>query len=164
MLKPVFSFVAIAFVGLLLQTMVVSNPQFVVPDISLVLVVILALYYRSVYGMLAAFALGLTADFASARFLGPNAAGSVVAYALAVSISNRVYADRSLGISILAGICDVSKSLTLVAMKYTFVGPTEIAASTGMRVLIEGLLTGAVAPFVLKLLVSGGKPVLSGKA
>ena len=155
MVRTSFLFLLIALVGLFLQSVMRGELVAVVPDIVLVLVVIVALLYPSVPGLLACYALGLLADFATARFLGPNAAGCVVAFALAVTVSNKVYADRLVGVAMITFLCSIAKALTLLSMLSAFLSSHQPHAFAAKTILLESLFTAVLAPPVVWLLGVG---------
>ena len=61
------------------------SPSAIAPDFILMFVVFLALYHPTAVGMVGAFLLGCAGDFASGEFVGPNAAGCVVAFCLSAT-------------------------------------------------------------------------------
>ncbi len=83
-MRIIITFVLAALIGLTIQASVVhtSAPAAVAPDFILILTVAIALFYHSPGGALGAFLLGMLADFASAQYVGPNAAGCVVSFVL----------------------------------------------------------------------------------
>ena len=144
----IFGFVCL--VGLFLQGSVLHGavPSAPAPDIILTLIVMVGLYTRSVKGVLLAFALGLLADFASGQFLGPNAAGGVIAYLLVGTIARRVYAERGLAVVVIAFACSIVKSLTYLGMLLVYSQISQIGRETFYLVAAEAGLTGIVAPMV----------------
>lgn len=155
MFRTSILFLLIALTGLFLQSVLRGDLVVVVPDIVLVLVVIVALLYPTVPGLFACFGLGLLADFATARYLGPNAAGCVVAFALAVTVSTKIYADRILGVAMISFICSIAKALTLLAMLAAFLNTVQPYAFAAKTILLESLFTAVLAPPVVWLLGVG---------
>ncbi len=164
MFRTGFLFLLIALAGLFLQSVMRGDLISVVPDVVLVLVVIVALLYPSVPGLLSCFGLGLLADFATARYLGPNAAGCVVAFALAVTVSTKIYADRVVGVAMIAFVCSIAKALTLLAMLAAFLNTIQPQVFAARTIFFEGLLTALLAPPIVWMLGVGrsfGKTVKS---
>ena len=160
MFRTFLLFLVIALTGLFLQSVLRGEMIAVVPDVVLVLVVIIALLFPTVPGLFACFALGLLADFATARYLGPNAAGCVVAFALAVTVSTKIYADRLIGVAMIAFVCSVAKALTLLAMFAAFFN--KVQPNILSTIVLEGILTAFLAPPIVWMLGVGrsfGKPV-----
>ena len=143
----------IALAGLFLQSVMRGDLIAVVPDVVLVLVVIIALLHPTVPGLFACFGLGLLADFATARYLGPNSAGCVVAFALAVTVSTKIYADRLVGVAMIAFVCSIAKALTLLAMFAAFFN--KVQPNILRTILLEGLLTAMLAPAIVWILGVG---------
>lgn len=133
----------------LLRTLVPAAPA---PDFTVVLVCFLALRVGGVRGLLGAFVLGLLADFASAQFLGPCAAGATVAYLLVVFIASHMYADRAFSLALLAFMSAAAKSLVYVVMLQTVVGAQVSISNMLGTIALEALLTAVIAPFLLALL------------
>ena len=108
----------ICFIGLVIQSTVFHALSFsvVAPDFILVLVVYLALHHRSVLGVFGAFLLGLAADFASGQFVGPNAAGAIIAYNVALLISQKIYAEHPLALMLISSLCSIAKNCAFAAM------------------------------------------------
>lgn len=155
------TFFLAALIGLTIQASMIhtSSPAAVAPDLILVLTVAIALFYHSPGGAIGAFLLGLLADFASAQYLGPNAAGCVIAFCLVGLIANRVYADKLFAVFIIVFVCSIAKSLVTLSV-YEFYLP-EFALPEGVfrTMALEALFSAVLAPFVLRLLrarVSGG--------
>lgn len=148
-------FVACLF-GLFLEGSVIHTalPLATAPDFILILVVLLALHTHSVPGVLGAFALGLFADFASGKFVGPNAAGCVVAYCLVSAIASRMYADKALAIVLITFLCSVAKSSMFALMQFIYVENVfqeVVWMDMGRQIVWEAVLTALLAPVLLKI-------------
>ena len=164
MFRTTFLFLLIALTGLFLQSVMRGGLIPVVPDIVLVLVVIIALLYPNIPGLLACFGLGLLADFATARYLGPNSAGCVVAFALAVTVSTKIYADRLVGVAMISFVCSIAKALTLLAMWAAFLKTYPSQMFAFKTILSEAATTAVLAPPLVWMLGVGrsfGKTVKS---
>lgn len=128
-------------------------PEFVVPDILLVLVVFLGLFQRSVSGLSGAFSLGLLGDFASGVYLGPSAAGSVTAFMLSGLIANRVYAEKAPAVFFITAACSLVKNFTAMGLLAVYVRDAALWNPNNWHVLfLEALLCGLLAPLCFKIL------------
>lgn len=145
-------FLIAALLGLFLQGTLIhgSFPAAVTPDLVLVLIVVLSQRFRNVPSLLGVFALGLFADFASGEFVGPNAAAAIVVFALVGMIAKRVYADHGFTFIVIAFLCSLAKSATvlLLILLYTkFEWPERRVLQT---IVYEAGLTALFAPIVYK--------------
>ncbi len=157
MLRACILFLLASFLGLIIQSSVIHGtiPSAPVPDMILVLVVIIALKFRSVAGLIGVFTLGLLSDFASGQYVGPNAAGSLAVFGLVGAIVNRVYADRGLALMVIVFLCSLAKSTVVASMFSLFLenSLSQVVQFSVMKLmLLEALLSAVVAPLLLKLL------------
>ena len=122
-MRLVLTYLTAALIGLLIQSTFIhsSFPAAAAPDFILILVIAVSRQFHTPGGALGAFCLGLLADFASAEYLGPNAAGSVVTFYCVGLIANRVYADRAPAVFIMAFLCSLAKSCVAILMFYLYV-------------------------------------------
>ena len=150
---------AAGLAGLFIQATLIHSafPAAVAPDLLLVLVVLLALHQRSVGNVILSFFLGVLADFASGQFIGLNAAGMVVAFALVGLISSRVYAERSFAIALITFLCSLVKSLVCLLMLFVYAGAETVASNLWQVVLFEAILSAVSAPLFLVLLQWSGR-------
>ena len=154
-MKIVFTFLFFAIVGLLINATIFHTtfPASAAPDFILILTVSLAFYYPEKEGLFLAFFLGILADCASAQYLGPNAAGAVVAFCVVGLIANRIYADKSFAVMIITFICSAAKMLTVLLMYSVYlsesVTPNLVIAK---NIFLEAIITAFFAPLVLKIL------------
>ncbi len=159
MTRLVFTFIIAIIVGLLVQGTFIKTiyPLATAPDILLVLVVYIALQYRSVGGLISAFFIGIFADFASGQFIGLNSGGSVIAFCFVSYLANKMYAEKNLALVILTFFCSIAKSLTQALMFILYVD-INILSGTGIQLMfIEAILSALVAPIVFwSLRISGG--------
>ena len=153
-MRIIITFVLAALIGLTIQASVVhtSAPAAVAPDFILILTVAIALFYHSPGGALGAFLLGMLADFASAQYVGPNAAGCVVSFVLVGLIANRVYADKVFAVFIIAYVCSLAKNMTALAMYAFYVPEFTFPQGIFRTMLLEALLSAVLAPIVLRML------------
>ena len=158
MIRVLVAFTALCFAGLFIQASMIHStaPSAVAPDIILILTVILALYFRSVFALVGAFSLGILADFASGLYLGPNAAGCVIVFHVVGAIASRVYADRGFAVGLITFLCSLIKSLVCITFYLFYVEAAylDLLKLTVLRlVFLEALFSGLVSPLVLKVLV-----------
>jgi rod shape-determining protein MreD len=153
-MRLAFIFLFWIVIGIFIQATLVKSysPSALAPDVLLILVVSIALYFRSIPGLLACFFIGLTADFASAQFVGPSAAGSVVAFCMVIFLSHKVYADKIFAVMLITFLCSIAKSAMFILMLVAYLGLTLWDGEVVKTILFEALLTAAFAPVVLKLL------------
>ena len=154
MIRTVVLFVLFALIGLFIQASVIrsSFPSAVAPDFILILVVHLGLRFRSVSGLFGAFSLGLLADFASGRYLGPMAAAAVIAFCLAGIIANRVYAEKGPALMVISFLCCLAKSFTYVVLLFLYLGAVWVGHELVLTMVLEAAITGVCAPFALAAL------------
>ncbi len=154
MLRLILTFLVAGLLGLFIQSSVIrsSFPAAPVPDFLLILVIAVSRHFHTPLGAVGAFALGLLADFGSAQYLGPNAAGSVVAFYIVGLIANRVYADRAPALFIITFLCSLAKSAIAILFFELYLKDFVLPAGSLRIVLYEALFSGLLAPIVLRLL------------
>lgn len=145
----------VAFVcGIFIQATLLHSvlPDIVAPDLLVILSVFLGLRARNSTAAIGAFIIGLGADFASAKFLGPSAAGSVVAFAATVFVANHFFSEKWFTVLFTTLIASFAKNLTqaLVLAAFTEINLFQWQFLT--TALLESSLTAACAPIVIKLL------------
>lgn len=147
-------FLLAAFVGLAVSSSLIhlSFPSAPAPDFVLVLVVALSLYYHNMFGLLGSFFLGLIADFASARYLGPNAAGCVTAFLFVGIVANRVYADKIFAVFIIVFLCNCVKAATGLLLLSLCVPHYHVPDGAVRTMVGEAAFSGLIAPLVLRTL------------
>lgn len=168
MMRLIFIFFFISLVGLFIQGTMVRpvSPSAVAPDFLLVLVIYLALHFPSIWGLVGAYSLGLTQDFASGEYVGPSAAGMVVAFYFSVVISKKVYAENAIAVGLLVMVASILKSLTYALVFEIFLGinvlmtnEITIWALSIPVFFVEALFSGLIAPVVMKILHVTSKQV-----
>jgi rod shape-determining protein MreD len=154
MIRTALIFFFAAIIGIVVQSTVVhsSFPSVAAPDVILILTVVLGMRYRSVAGLFSAFLLGILADFASGQYVGPNAAGNIVAFLAVGSIASRVYAERVLAVAMITFMCSILKSLVLIALLALYVKTDIIGVNLLNIVVLEALFSGVLSPLVMKLI------------
>lgn len=118
------------------------------PDFPLILTVAISLYFYNPLGVVAAFLLGLLADFSSAQFLGPNAAGCVLAFITVGLIANRMYAENFIAVMIITFTCSLVKTgiyLAFLALYFQ----TRSSEDLSRMIILEALLTALISPFLI---------------
>ncbi len=159
MIKKSLIYLSIAMIGIFFQSAVLRNliPWLVVPDIILLLVVCLAVRNGAIPGLVGAFFLGLLSDLASGQFLGPNAAGCVVAYLGVVYVADKVYVERGFAIGVLAFAGCLIKVFTFLALLGIYMDIEILGWSPISRALVEAFLTALFSPLVFWLTSLGPK-------
>lgn len=151
MVKTIALFLLAFFVGLTLEATFIHGafPALVGPDLILILVLYLAFHWRNTPGAVGAFILGVGEDFASARFIGPNAAGNVIAFLVVAALANRIYAEKGVASAVVAFLASVAKlgGLLLMLKIYINLPLSEVTLSTA---LIESTLTAVITPLILR--------------
>ena len=138
-------------------------PDAPTPDFCLMLTVAIALYIYSPIGAVLSFFLGLMADFSSAQFLGPNAAGCVLAFTTVGLIANRMYAEKWLAVMIICFICSMVKTgvyLGFLALYFQ----TNSSEDLSRTVILEAVFTACLSPLVIGVLSRQALYSLSNKA
>lgn len=157
MIKTICIYALACFVGLWVQSTLIStlttSPYTITPDIILVLVCCVGLQIKNPKGALLAFLLGMMSDFASAKFVGPAAAGMVVAYFSVVAISANVFADRALAICGIVFIASLLKSFVYALFLFMYVQDYEFSFQVVQFIAIETLLNVIISPFLIKFLI-----------
>lgn len=154
MMRQVAAFFIFGMLGLGIQATVFhsSFPDLPAPDVILILVVGISRLHHTRLGVLGAFAMGLLADFASAQYLGPNAAGCIIAFLFVGLIANRMYADKVIAIFFITLGSSLAKSLTAIIM-FTLYLPAFTLPPNGLKImLLEALFSAILAPFILRFL------------
>lgn len=153
-LRTIIVFAIAVIFGLFVQGTFVRSfaPGAYAPDIILILVVLAAMSAPTTWGLIGAFVLGLLADFSTALFLGPNAAGAVVAFCFVVFWSRKVFADRWFAVSSLTFIASNLKSFVCLLMFALYAGVDFWNFNSLQIVFVEALGSAILAPIVMKLL------------
>ena len=158
MVKRALVFILAFFLGLVIQGAVIRSllPSIPAPDFILVLVFYIALYFRTPWGVISAFGLGLAADAASGQFLGPQAAGCVVAFLVVLFFVDRIYAERGFAVVVVAFAASLGKSITCALLLCLY---AKIDILTGMvmkTVLLEAIFSALLAPVLFWILRLAG--------
>lgn len=157
MLRLVVVFGLACLLGLVIQAVLIHGlfPSAIAPDFITVLIVYIALHHRTPLGAVGAFSLGVLEDFASGQFVGPCAAGAVVAFIVSALIADKVYAERLPALVALTALASTAKAFTFLGVIALYVRVNLLSAPVVWVVLAEALLSAVVAPIVVKLLQPG---------
>lgn len=153
-LQTLFIFGFASLLGIILRAVFVDTfyPNLYAPDFILILVVALSIRAPNVWGLLGAFTLGLICDLATGSFLGPNAAGFIIAFGFMSIAATKMYADRIPAFMLLTLIASVIKSVIFLLILAYYVKAVPFSAPIIWAVVVEGILTSVFAPLILKLL------------
>lgn len=133
-------------------TLIHANfPNMIAPDFTVLIVVYLGLRHQNMRGLIASFCLGLIVDFASAVYLGPNAAGCVLGFCVTGVIAKRVFAEKTFAIVSITFWSSLIKSSTYVLMLVLYVSGDLLSFTSLQSIILESVLTALVAPVVFKL-------------
>lgn len=154
MLRSFLLFGAVALLGILMQATLFSGvlPMSVVPDFILILAVYLALFHRSPGGVLGAFLLGLFGDFATGLYLGPSAAGAVVAFVVTAVLVEKIYSESIASHMILLFASGVAQSVTRMVLMLLYLGGIGFSYVSIVGLIWEAAITALIGPFVFRLL------------
>ena len=168
MIRVFLIFLFFTILGLFIQGTLLPAvyPWFVTPDIILILILVIGLYVRNLRGLLAAFVLGVITDFANAQYVGPHAAGAIIAYWVVIIISQKVYVEHFLGLIVLGFVASFAKLVTYTSLIAIYQG-IDLPFLTGVKtVLLEALITALLTPvfvFFVHLLDNKHRPFFSNK-
>ena len=141
-----FGFLALFIQGSVLKSL--GPESMIVPNLILILVIFLAFYEVSVAGVFTAFLLGLQMDLGTGILLGPWAASFVAAYGFVSSVSQRVFVESPVAVAAVTFCSSLLVSFAVVAFVFQFRPAALDAFSYSLTMLLEGLLTAVIAPFL----------------
>ena len=153
-----FSFLRIFIVlalSIVLQSSVVTHalPCGFVPDLLLVVVLLASLRMEGGPSLILAFLSGLFQDFTSGKYIGPHAAGSVVAVYFLLIISRHIYADRFASLMLVCFMCTLVKQVVSYLVVFTFLGLESLTLSGSiLQIFFIALISAFIAPLVSRLL------------
>ena len=152
MIRNIVVFMFATLLGLAVQATLIHSllPTMAAPDFIVILAFYLGITHKSAGGAVGAFLLGLAGDFATAKFIGPNAAGCVLAFSFVVLLSNRIYAERGPALIVVSFLASVVKSIAALVMIYLYTQATFAPGEVFRTLLWEALFTALVAPLVLR--------------
>lgn len=157
MIRTALLFVIAYFIGLFIQATLLHSifPDVIAPDVLLMLVVFLGLRTRTPGGAVGAFLIGLGGDFASAKFLGPFAAGSVAAFLVTTFVANHLFSEKGFTVAVTAFIASISKNLAAATVISLFTDVELMQWSFIYVLILEAIFTAVVCPFVIYALTWG---------
>ena len=143
--------------SIVLQSSVVTHamPAGFIPDLLLVVVLLASLRMENTMSLILAFSSGLFQDFTSGRYVGPHAAGSVVAVYFLIVISKHIYADRYASIALVCFLCAFLKQSVSYLVVMAFLGLRSLTFTALLLEIFYIALTSALfSPLVSRLLFS----------
>lgn len=153
MIRQGITIILALIAGLVIESNVFhgADPSVIAPDFLVILVVYVGLTQKSPWGAGEAFLLGLASDFATGKWIGPNAAGAVLAFCLTVEISNRIFAERGPAVIVVAFLASLVKLVISALMIMLYSDAQHLTAEILGGMLFEAVFTAAIAPLVLRL-------------
>lgn len=143
-----------ALVALLFQTTIVPLLPFgaAMPDLLLIVVVYLGLYYHSPWGALGAFAIGYVQDSFSGSLAGLNAFAMTVVFITVYLASRRLWVTNTFSKIVMVFLASLVKTFALVALVGLFLSLEGVWRTAVKYVFIEAVLAAAIGPLVFALL------------
>jgi len=145
--------VAIA-VAVVLQTTILQALPYVtvVPDVLLVLCVYLGLYHHSVGGAVGAFILGYLEDSVSGSAAGLNAFAMSLIFLLIYLTSRRLWVENVVSQVVVVFLAALVKAAAVTSLLAVFASFQRGWSLVLGSLVLQGLLTAAVAPLIFALL------------
>jgi rod shape-determining protein MreD len=127
----------------------IGLPSFLVPQVSLLIVVFLAFSDVSLSGCVLAFLLGLLMDLSSAVLVGPWAGAYVAVYGVLAALSHRLFIESALASMFITFVSVIGASII-----FFMLGTEYSHASMGLalQVLGQAVMTAGLAPWALSLM------------
>ncbi len=144
----------ILVLSIVLQSSVVNRlmPRGFVPDFLLIVVLLASLRMDSVPSLFLAFFSGLLQDFTSGKYIGPHAAGSLVAVYFLLIVSRQIYADRYGSLALVCFLGVIVKQLVSLGVVLSFLGFDSVnIGSSILAILSVALISAIIAPVVSHL-------------
>jgi rod shape-determining protein MreD len=135
--------VAILIQGILLRF---GLPDFLLPQLVLVLVIYLGFNEISVVGAFVAFCLGLLLDFSSALLLGPWAGALVTVYGVLAVLSSRLFIESPLVAAFISFWASIAVSLIYMMLGYEY---RTLVWDDLYRIVGQAVCTAVIAPILL---------------
>ena len=158
MMRTLIVVTLVACVGVLLQSTFFHEVGLgrVIPDILLVLAVYLGLNHHSVSGAAGAFALGYLQDAASGSPAGLSSCGMLVVFVIIYLTCRRLWVDNVVSKLVLVFLASLIKAALGFLLLIVFLSASFEWSSRLGEVLMQGVLSAAVAPAVFWLLATTG--------
>ena len=125
------------------------------PDLVLILAVDLGLKQHNALSPALAFAMGYATDASSGAHLGLNAFTMTLIFLLSYELSRHVWVTGRIIGPLTVALADLLKTLGVMAITGGVATVTGIQAPALRLILIQALLTAAVAPLIFALLDAG---------
>jgi rod shape-determining protein MreD len=140
--------------ALLLQTTIVPLLPFgaAMPDLLLIVVVYLGLYFHSWAGACGAFAIGYLQDSFSGSLPGLNAFAMTVVFTVVYLASRRVWVTNTLSKIVLVFFASLVKTFALLALLGAFLSLEGVWRTAVKYVFVEAVLAAAIGPIMFALL------------
>jgi rod shape-determining protein MreD len=141
-------------VALWLQTQVRLwlPPGAVFPDLVLILVVDLGLKQHNALAAFLAFAMGYATDALSGAHLGLNAFMMTLIFLLSYELSRHAWVTGRVIGPVTVGVAALLKSVGVMAITGGIATVADIKDTTLRLVIVQALLTAALAPFIFAML------------
>ena len=145
-----------AIIGLVLESTALQALRIdaAVPDVLLVLCVYLGLRHHTVGGALGAFSLGYAEDSMSGGAVGLNAFAMCLAFLLVYLTSRRLWVDNLLSKVVVVLLASVVKITAVTVLLLIFIAPEQVWGGIVGSLVLQAVLTAALGPPVLAILVS----------
>jgi len=127
----------------------VGLPSFLVPQLSLLIVVFLAFSDVSLSGCLMAFVLGLLMDLASAVLVGPWAGGYIAVYGVLAALSHRLFIESALASMFITFVSVIGASLIFLMLGTEY---PHASMELALQVVGQAVATAVIAPWALSLM------------
>jgi rod shape-determining protein MreD len=133
---------ALGLVSILVQGTLIKAiyPGAVVPGLLLILIVFLAFYEPSVFGVGLAFLLGLELDMCSGLLLGPWAGASVIVFGIVASLSQRIFVESPFAVMMTVFLSSILSNFVWLLI----VLQVQRSGLFSWTLVFEALLTAAV--------------------
>lgn len=130
---------AIALQGTLLKSLL---PEYLMPNLILIIVVFLGLHEVSIFGLLLVFALGLLLDLSSGVLLGPWSGAFVVVFLLLALLAQHIFLDSLLTIVLGVFFASLVSDVIYLILIYKFQPATQQVASSSLLGALTTVLAG----------------------
>jgi len=146
LLVVIVGLIAIFVQGTVLRAI---GPDWVVPNLLIIIVVFLGFYEASVRGATLAFLLGLELDFANGLLVGPWAGAFVVSFGILASLSQRIFVESPLAAVTAAFGCSIISDVVYFTLVYEFHPAVTVIVPFSVA---EAALNAVLAPAIFGVL------------
>lgn len=140
------SLCAILIQGTIFRTFM---PTVYLPNLLFGILVFISFAEITVFGVFAAFSVGLMLDLFSSQLIGPWAGSYVAVFALFSLFAQRVYVGSYLVVAVTAGFASIFASIVYIFITAPYGAGVQLKWQV---VLFEALFSAIVAPFVFSIL------------